>query len=57
MKVLFNNCITCQLNKPYPHKKQIAEKQDFKKQSLHFTTESHLIQTDRYHRLQKETHI
>ena len=35
-KVLCNNCITCQLNKPYPNQKQIAEKQDFKAQSLYF---------------------
>ena len=36
IKVLCNNCITCQLNKPYPHQKQIAEKQDFKGQSSCF---------------------
>ena len=36
IKVLVNDCITCQLNKPYPHQKQIAEKQDFKAQSLFF---------------------
>ena len=28
--------ITCQLNKPYPNQKQIAEKKDFKSQSLYF---------------------
>ena len=26
--VLLNDCITCQLNKPYPNQKQIAEKQE-----------------------------
>ena len=31
-----NDCITFQLNKPYPNQKQIAEKQDFKGQSLYF---------------------
>ena len=36
IKVLCNDCITCQLNKPYPNHKQIAEKQDFKAQSLYF---------------------
>ena len=35
-KVLCNDCITCQLSKPYPNQKQIAEKQDFKEQSLYF---------------------
>ena len=34
IKVFCNDCITCQLNKP--HQKQIAEKQDFKGQSLYF---------------------
>ena len=29
-KLLSNDCITCKLKKPYPNKKQIAEKQDFK---------------------------
>ena len=36
IKVLCNDCIICQLNKPYPNQKQIAQKQDFKGQSLHF---------------------
>ena len=31
-----NDCIVCQLNKPYPNQKQIAQKQDFKGQSLYF---------------------
>ena len=35
-KVLCNYCIICQLNKPYPNQKQIAQKQDFKGQSLYF---------------------
>ena len=34
IKVLCNDCIKCQLNKPYPNQKQIAQKQDFKGQSL-----------------------
>ena len=33
IKVLCNDCITCQLNKLYPNQKQIAEKQEFKGQS------------------------
>ena len=36
VKVLCNDCIICQLNKTYPNQKQIAEKQDFKGQSLCF---------------------
>ena len=35
-KVLCNDCIICQLNKPYPNQKQIAQKQDFKEKSLYF---------------------
>ena len=29
IKVLCNDCILCQLNKPYPNQNQIAPKQDF----------------------------
>ena len=36
IKVCCNDCIICQLNKPYPNQKQIATKQDFKGQSLYF---------------------
>ena len=36
IKLLCNDCIVCQLNKPYPNQKQIAQKQDFKGQSLYF---------------------
>ena len=36
IKVLCNDCIVCQLNKPYPNQKQIVQKQDFKGQSLYF---------------------
>ena len=36
IKVLCKDCITCQLNKPYPNQKQISQKQDFKGQSLYF---------------------
>ena len=36
IKVLCNDCITCQLNKPYPHEKQLAEKQYFKGQRFSF---------------------
>ena len=36
IKVLCNDCIKIQLNKPYPNQKQIATKQDFKGQSLYF---------------------
>ena len=30
VKVLCNDCITCQLNKPFLHQKLLAEKPDFK---------------------------
>ena len=36
IKVLCNDCILCHLNKLYPNRKQIAQKQDFKGQSLYF---------------------
>ena len=36
IKVSCNGCMTCQLNRPYPNQKQIAEKQDFIRQSLYF---------------------
>ena len=36
IKILCNDCIICQLKKPYPNQKQIAEKKDFKRQSLYF---------------------
>ena len=36
IKVLFNDCIVYQLNTPYPHQKQLAEKHNFKGQSLYF---------------------
>ena len=54
VKVLCNDCITCQLNKPYPNQKQIA---DFKGQVYILIIESHLIRKDQYHHPQKETHI
>ena len=36
LKYYCNDCITCQLNEPYPHQKQKEEKQDFKGQSIYF---------------------
>ena len=36
IKVLSKDFLTSQLKKPYPHQKQIAEKQYFKGQSLYF---------------------
>ena len=36
IEVFCNDCIICQLNKPYPNQKQIEEEQDFKGQSLYF---------------------
>ena len=57
IKVLCNDCITCQLNKPYPNQKQIAEKQNFKAQIFISITESLSILKDQYHHPQKETHL
>ena len=57
IKILCNDCITCQLNKTFPNQKQIAEKQDFKGQNYTSITEFHFMQKDQYHHPQKETHI
>ena len=37
IKILCNDCITCQLNKSYPFQKQIAEQQDLIWKILYFT--------------------
>ena len=55
IKVLCNDCIVCQLNKPYPNQKQIAQKQDFKGQICTLTTVFHLRQKDQFHPHPKET--
>ena len=56
IKVLCNDCIVCQLNKPYPNQKQIAQKQDFKEDKVcTLTTVFHLIQKDQFHPHPKET--
>ena len=55
--IWFKVCITCQLSKPYPNQKQIAEKKDFEGQSLYF---NHGISFDTkgpIHHLQKETYL
>ena len=51
IKVLCNDCIVCQLNKPYANQKQIAQKQDFKGQSLYFNHRISLIQKDQFHHM------
>ena len=35
IKILCNNWVTCQLKKPFPRQKRIAEKQKFERQSLY----------------------
>ena len=55
IKVLCNDCIVCQLNKPYPNQKQIAQKQDFKDKVCTLIIVSHLILKDQFHPHQKET--
>ena len=54
IKVLCNDIILCQINKPCPHQKQLAEKQDFKKQNFYSTTESQLMQNALYRTPQKD---
>ena len=36
IKLLCNDCRISQINKLFPHRKQLAEKQNFKEQNLHF---------------------
>ena len=36
IKVLCNDCIVCQLNKPYPNQKQTAQKQGFERAKFIF---------------------
>ena len=45
----------CQLNKPYPNQKQIAQKQDFKDKVYILTIAIHSTQKDQSHHPQKET--
>ena len=47
----------CQLNKPYPNQKQIAEKHILKDKVYTSITEFHLIQEDQDHHPQKESHL
>ena len=61
IKVLCNDCIICQLKKPYPNRKQIAPKQDFKGQSKILKDkvyisiiEFNLTQKDQFHHPLKE---
>ena len=55
IKVLCNDCIIRQLNKPYPNQKQIAQKQDFKDKAYILTIAYHSIQKDQFHHFLKET--
>ena len=58
IKVLCNDCITCQFNKPYPNQKQITETQDFKGQSIFFNHRiSFDTKKDEYHHPQKENQL
>ena len=43
MKVLCYDCITCQLQKPYPRQKTISRKKNFKGKVYISTTENPLI--------------
>ena len=55
IKVLCNDCIVCQLNKPYPNQKQIAQKLDLKDKVYILTIVFHSIQKDQFHHHLKET--
>ena len=55
IKVLCNDCIICQLNKPYPNQKQLAQKQDFKDKVYILIIAFHSTQKDQSHYLSKET--
>ena len=55
VKVLCNDCIICQLNKPYPNQKHIAEKQDFKEKDHILIIKFRLTQKDQFHQPPKET--
>ena len=57
IKVLCNDCIVCQLNKPYPNQKQIAQNKILKDKVCILTTVFHLIQKDQFHPHPKETPI
>ena len=57
IKVLCNDCIVCQLNKPYPNQKQIAENKILKDKVFILITGYHLIRRDQFHHPQKETHM
>ena len=55
IKVLCNDCIICQPNKPYPDQKQIAQNQDLKEKVYTLITEYHLTPKDQFPHLLKET--
>ena len=57
IRVICNDCIICQLNKPYPNQKQNAEKKNLKDKVFNLITEYHLTQKDQFHHPQKETHM
>ena len=56
VKVLCNDCIICQLNKPYPNQKQIAQNKTLKNKIYISTIEFHSTQKDQYHSPLKGIH-
>ena len=54
IKVLCNDCIVCQLNKPYPNQKQIAQNKILKDKVCTLIIVSHLIPKDQFHPHPKE---
>ena len=57
IKVLWNDCFICQLYKPFPHQKEIAEKKTLRDKVYVAFTESHLILKTLYRPPQKEVRI
>ena len=57
IKVLCNDCITCQLNKPYQTKNKLQKNKIVKDKVYTSIKKIHSIQKDQYHYPQRETHI
>ena len=55
IKVLCNDCKICQLIKPYPNQKQIAQKKILKDKVYILTIAFHSIQKDQFYHSLKET--
>ena len=54
IKVLCNDCLICQLNKPYPNKKKLHQNKTLKDKVYISIIEIHLTQKDQFHHPPKE---